>query len=78
MSSRIRKITGILVALTLASCSSIEDQLEGFKLPRRDVNRVQRALNAAVASTPDGDGDGTINGLEWVTFLRTAIFEYEK
>jgi uncharacterized lipoprotein YmbA len=73
-----RKFVLVLAAAALASCSSVEDKLEGFKLPRQDVDRVQRALNVAVASTPDGDSDGTINGAEWVVFVQAAIAEYEK
>jgi hypothetical protein len=79
---RIRKLFVLLVALlatfAASSCSAVEDRLDRFKLPRNDVGKAQRALEVALAASPDSDSDGTVNGLEWVAFIEAVVAEYEK
>lgn len=76
--SRIRKLALLAACIAPVGCSSIEDRLDRFKLPRADVAKAQRAIEVALATSIDSDGDGTVNGLEWVAFVEAAIAEYEK
>ncbi len=63
----------LLLFLLPSSCTNFLDQA---RLPRGDVERVQAASAAAMA-TPDLDLDGDVNGWdEWEAFVRAFVQAY--
>lgn len=74
---RLVAVLMLAAAALLGGCSSLEGSLDSVKLPRDDVAKVQRSVAAALVGSPDSDDDGTINGLEWVTFVRALVAAWE-
>ncbi len=79
-----RRLALVLASLlAFGSCSTIEETLDKYTLNQAvmdkvlaDASQVAFALSAAFEAA-DADNDDEVRGLEWITFVRTAIEKFK-